>query len=111
MGKVIYLADFGLSHYHDAWRVQRAAHGHCRITDENVLLLTQHHPVVTLGYRRPREQLLLSAAELQEKGIALVEIERGGGATYHGPGQVVAYPIFSSLLRRCGVRNFVARLE
>src|SRR5205814_4598510 len=50
-------------------------------------------------------------AELAEKGIGVVEVERGGGATYHGPGQLVAYPIFSSLLRKCGVRDFVARLE
>jgi lipoyl(octanoyl) transferase len=76
-----------------------------------VLLLTQHDPVVTLGYRRPREQLRLSAVELSEKGIALVGVERGGGATYHGPGQLVAYPIFSSLLRPFGARGFVAGLE
>ena len=111
MRSMIYMANLGLSNYGQALRVQRALHAHCRATGENVLVLTQHDPVVTLGYRRPREQLWLSAAELAEKGIGVVEVERGGGATYHGPGQLVAYPIFSSVLRQCGVRDFVARLE
>ena len=52
-----------------------------------------------------------SSVLLAEQGLAVVETERGGGATYHGPGQLVAYPIFSSLLRRVGVRQFVEHLE
>src|SRR5262245_1739149 len=111
MRLLIYTMDLGVSDYRTALRVQRALHVLCRTTGENVLVLTQHYPVVTLGYRRLREQLRLPATELSEKGIALIEVERGGGATYHGPGQLVAYPIFSSLLRPCGVRGFVARLE
>ena len=111
MSTLLYTTDLGLCDYRVALRVQRALHARCRASGENALVLTQHYPVVTLGYRRLREQLRLSAAELAERGIALVEVERGGGATYHGPGQLVAYPIFSSLLRPGGVRGFVARLE
>ncbi len=111
VNRVIYTTDLGLCDYRVALRVQRALHARCRATGENALVLTQHYPVVTLGYRRLREQLRLPATELAEKGIALVEVERGGGATYHGPGQLVAYPIFSSLLRPFGVRGFVACLE
>jgi lipoate-protein ligase B len=111
MNPVIYTANLGLTDYRQALHVQYALHARCRITRENVLLLTQHNPVVTLGYRRPRAQLRLSGAELAERGIDLVEVERGGGATYHGPGQLVAYPIFSSLLRQGGIHSFVARLE
>jgi len=111
MHPVIYLADLGYSDYFAALRMQHALHARCQITRENALILTEHYPVVTLGYRRLKEQLRLSAVELREKGIALAEVERGGGATYHGPGQLVVYPIFSSLLRPCGVRGFVARLE
>jgi len=110
MGTVIDVVHLGLVPYREVWRLQHDCHARCRATGENILLLTEHEPVVTLGYRRPREQLL-SVSALERKGIAIVEVERGGGATYHGPGQLVAYPIFSSLFRSCGVRNFVARLE
>jgi lipoate-protein ligase B len=65
---------------------------------------------VTVGYRRSRDQLL-SVAMLERQGIPIIEVERGGGVTYHGPGQLVAYPLFSSLFRSCGVKNFIARLE
>jgi len=111
MGNVIFATSLGLSDYHQAWRLQRTFYTHCRTTGDNVLLLTEHYPVVTLGYRRPYEQVLLSAADLAEKGIDLITSERGGGATYHGPGQLVAYPIFSTLLRRYGIKEFIARLE
>ncbi|MBI3301213.1 MAG: lipoyl(octanoyl) transferase LipB [Deltaproteobacteria bacterium] len=111
MSRVIYVTNLGRSDYRQALRVQYALHARCRATGANTLVLTEHEPVVTLGYRRPTEQLRLSAAELAGRGIALVEVERGGGATYHGPGQLVAYPIFSSLLCSQGVRSFVARLE
>ena len=108
---LIYILDLGLSCYQEALQLQRQLHAACHATHENVLVLTQHYPVVTLGYRRQRTQLQLSVAELAALGISVVEIERGGGATYHGPGQLVMYPIFSSLFRCCGVRGFVASLE
>lgn len=111
MRTVIHTIDLGLTDYHHTLCLQRALHSRCRVSGENMLLLTQHYPVVTLGYRRLTEQLRLSVAELAEQGIALAAVERGGGATYHGPGQLVAYPIFSSLFRQCGVRGFIVRLE
>ncbi|MBI3795516.1 MAG: lipoyl(octanoyl) transferase LipB [Deltaproteobacteria bacterium] len=111
MRPLIYTTDLGPSDYRTALRMQHALHTRCRTTRENVLMLTEHYPVVTLGYRCLKEQLRLPATELTEKGITLAEVERGDGATYHGPGQLVVYPIFSSLLRPFGVRGFVARLE
>jgi lipoate-protein ligase B len=111
MHQKIFAVDLGLTDYALALRVQRALHARCQVTGENMLILTQHLPVITLGYRRPYEQLLVSVAELKERGIGLVETDRGGGATYHGPGQLVAYPIFSALLQRAGVREFISRLE
>ena len=110
MGTAIEVVHLGLVPYREVWRLQHDCHARCRITGENILLLTEHDPIVTLGYRRPREQLL-SVTTLEQEGIAIVEVERGGGATYHGPGQLVAYPIFSTLFRSWGVRKFITRLE
>lgn len=107
----IYTAKLGLCEYTQASQIQDVVHGHCVRTDANVLLLTEHLPVITLGYRRQREHLRYSANFFPERDITVVEAERGGGATYHGPGQLVAYPIFSSLVRRVGVRKFVHDLE
>ena len=107
----ILVASLGLTDYLWALRSQQSVHARCRKTGENVVLITEHYPVVTLGYRRQTEHLLRSRAELAEKGISLVASTRGGSATYHGPGQLVAYPIFSTLFRSYGVRAFIAHLE
>lgn len=107
----IMITTLGLTTYQHAWRVQQQCHNRCRSTGENIVLITEHFPVITLGYRRQEEQLRLSHSEFAAQGITLVESDRGGGATYHGPGQLVVYPIFSTLLRRCGVRQFVMLLE
>ena len=107
----IQVVSLGLTDYRWAWCLQQTVHARCQERGDNVLLITEHHPVVTLGYRRQAEHLRLSRVELKEKGISLVESARGGGATYHGPGQIVAYPIFSTLFRRHGVRIFISLLE
>jgi lipoyl(octanoyl) transferase len=107
----IQVVSLGLTDYLEAWRLQQTVHARCQARGTNMLLLTEHYPVVTLGYRRQGEHLRLSPGELAEKGISLVESGRGGGATYHGPGQIVAYAIFSTLFRRHGVRTFITLLE
>ena len=109
--QLIRLIRLGRTNYVQALLVQRAVHAHCVRSGENIVLLTEHNPVITLGYRRVLEHMRVPAEMLASRGIAVVETERGGGATYHGPGQLVAYPIFSSLLRRLGVRGVVAGLE
>ncbi|MGG6309689.1 lipoyl(octanoyl) transferase LipB [Paenibacillus macerans] len=57
------------------------------------LLLLQHPPTYTIGSQRHPEHLLLSPEQLQEQGISVFEIDRGGDITYHGPGQLVGYPL------------------
>lgn len=62
--------------------------------DEDLLILVQHPPVVTLGRRKADNKLPVSEDYLRSRGIELFEVERGGGVTFHGPGQLVGYPIF-----------------
>ncbi len=79
--------------------------------EENVLLMLEHPPVFTLGRRGGRENLKVSARFLKKHGVEVVQIERGGDITYHGPGQLVAYVIFDLNAGRKGVEDFVSRLE
>jgi lipoate-protein ligase B len=62
--------------------------------DQDVLVLVEHPPVVTLGRKKADNKLPVSEDYLRSRGIELFEVERGGGVTFHGPGQLVGYPIF-----------------
>lgn len=79
---------------------------------EDTLLLVEHDPVITMGRNAQEGNVLFSEAYLQSQGIDLREIERGGDATYHGPGQLVGYPIFDIKARHGrSIKTFVFRLE
>lgn len=77
----------------------------------DMVLLLEHAPVYTLGWRGGAESIIVPRERLEDRGIAVVETERGGFITYHGPGQLVAYPIVNITARRLGVADFVAALE
>jgi len=82
-----------------------------RLIDHNIVIVTEHSPVYTLGRRGSREHLLVSNAVLAEEGIPVVPVDRGGDITFHGPGQLVVYPIVQ--LYRSGLRipEYVSLLE
>jgi len=80
--------------YAEAWELQKAYVKQIdREERPETLLLLQHPPTYTIGTDRHPEHLLLSKEELQRRGISFFEIDRGGDITYHGPGQLVGYPI------------------
>lgn len=79
--------------------------------DEEYLFLVEHNPVVTLGKHAKENNVLFSKEMLHERGVEVFHIERGGDVTYHGPGQLVAYPIIDLELHHFGVKDYVNLLE
>ncbi len=76
-----------------------------------VMLLLEHEPVFTLGRSAAREHLLVGEEFLRKKGIEVYEVERGGEITYHGPGQIVGYPIVNLRFWQKDVHAFLRHLE
>ena len=77
----------------------------------DVLLLLQHPPVFTIGRFRGEEDIIVPPETLAREGIAVFHTNRGGGSTYHGPGQLVGYPIFNLKEKGLGVREYIWKLE
>ena len=111
---MIHVLHLGLVPYETALHLQRTLvqlRKAGRI--ENTLLLLEHPPVITLGRNARLENVLASPEFLAQRGVELHEIDRGGDVTFHGPGQLVAYPIFDlrSFEPKVGAVEFVRRLE
>lgn len=107
-----YRIDLGRMEYLKAWDLQRAlalVRSEQRIPD--VLLFVEHPPTYTLGRRARPEHLLVDKVSLARQGIAVYPVDRGGDITYHGPGQLVAYPILSLKGRPGGPGRYLRNLE
>jgi lipoyl(octanoyl) transferase len=110
--KEVKLIRTGISRYGPVWKLQQHLFRH--ITEQrsdNYLILTEHHPVITIGQKSNPAHLLASKAFLQQQGIELYHIDRGGDVTFHGPGQLVGYPILNLLDFRQDVRWYLRTLE
>jgi lipoyl(octanoyl) transferase len=85
----------GLVAYGDAWALQkRLAESRRAGLIDDTLLLLEHPHTYTIGRSGTRDHVYLSEHELSQRGITCLEVDRGGDVTYHGPGQLVGYPIF-----------------
>jgi lipoate-protein ligase B len=106
------LIDLGLTPYEEALTLQRrlaALRAEGRIGD--VLLLLQHPPVMTLGRAGKKRHLLVPESFLGALGIGFFEVDRGGDITYHGPGQLVGYPILDLVEHGRDLHRYLRRLE
>ena len=109
--RALHVRDLGRLPYRPALRLQRDLRDAVRAgAAPDTLLFVEHEPVVTLGRRGDRSGVLDPAA-LAALGIAVVPTERGGHVTYHGPGQIVAYPILDLRRFRTDLRWYIDRLE
>ena len=101
----------GVMEYCQAWELQRALARQVHEGEQpNTLLFLEHPPVYTIGRRGRRDQVLLDDAQLAELGISIHEADRGGEVTYHGPGQLVGYPVLD-LRQWGGPVRYVRTLE
>ena len=106
------VVDLGLMEYNFCWKLQQGIHeARRRNIIPDCLILVEHPGVMTFGRGRNRGNLLVSQQVLVKHGISCVNIERGGDVTYHGPGQLVGYPVFALKSHGIGVLDFVERLE
>ncbi len=77
----------------------------------DTLLIVEHHPVITIGRSGNRDNIVASRAYLEANGIKVHDITRGGDVTYHGPGQIVGYPVMDLTERGRDIRRYIHEME
>ena len=96
MDRTLTLINLGRTDYNQCLTLQRDIQKQrAKGSIENTLLITEHNPVFTLGRNHPIPNLKVSTRQIEAEGIPIVQTERGGDITYHGPGQLVAYGIIA----------------
>jgi lipoyl(octanoyl) transferase len=113
MTRRLAVQDLGQRGYRDVLELQRSL---CRQRmagelDEDILLLVEHEPVITLGRGTRPESLPVPVHALEQRGIEVFEVERGGDVTFHGPGQLVGYPVVDLRQHRQDLHWYLRRLE
>lgn len=106
------VVDLGVKDYNEALDLQYDyLEKRQNDTIDDALLLVEHPPVITLGRNADEENIVASKVILDKEHIQLVNINRGGDVTYHGPGQIVGYTIFDLRSNTIGIRKYVWTLE
>jgi lipoate-protein ligase B len=108
----VHVEDLGTVPYRDAWALQEAAHAEVVGGAEERILLVEHPPVITFGRRPGVDRNIVATPErLESRGVEVVPSDRGGDVTFHGPGQLVAYPIVRLIDHALSVGGYVRALE
>jgi lipoyl(octanoyl) transferase len=125
MSRKIRFQNIGRVSFDEGWKIQQNIQGElielklanksqpvCNQVDAvNHLLFCEHYPVFTIGKSGSDSNLLINKDIMEEKGVSLFHIDRGGDITYHGPGQIVGYPIFDLECFSIGVKEYIFKLE
>ncbi|HEY1012577.1 MAG TPA: lipoyl(octanoyl) transferase LipB [Herpetosiphonaceae bacterium] len=112
MARPLHIRRLGRVPYRDAWELQRelvALRAASEIPD--TLLLLEHPPTYTIGRSGGFDHLLVDRGELAARGAELIEVDRGGDITYHGPGQLVGYPILQIKEHGADLHRYLRMLE
>lgn len=117
MNKTIHYIDWGLKEYNEAWQDQERLFSATLdlkqqgMPTDNYLVFCEHPHVYTLGKSGDEQNLLLNYIQLQAQHASFVHTNRGGDITYHGPGQLVGYPIFDLANFGIGLRQYIEMME
>lgn len=117
MNKIIKPVDWGLIEYNQAWKEQETIFVETitrktqELETENYLIFCEHPHVYTLGKSGDEHNLLLNYIQLQANNAQFVHTNRGGDITYHGPGQIVGYPILDLANFGIGLKEYIHRIE
>ena len=117
MKNTIQFVDWGMTEYNEAWSKQEElfndaiAHKSNGEPTTNTLIFCEHPHVYTLGKSGDEHNMLLNYIQLQAKDAVFVKSNRGGDITYHGPGQLVGYPIFDLANFDLGLKQYIHNIE
>ena len=106
------IVDLGRTGFLEAYNIQLAlVKKISQGLEENTLIITEHNPVITIGRKGTFSNIFKTKEYLASRGIEVISADRGGDVTYHGPGQVVAYPVFKLENEAKDIHNFLRYLE
>ncbi|NLC67433.1 MAG: lipoyl(octanoyl) transferase LipB [Clostridiaceae bacterium] len=110
--KKITVVKLGMVEYQDALELQEKLLGEVQEGErEDILLLVEHSPVITIGRSGKRSNILVPEDVLKSSGVQIYDVNRGGDVTYHGPGQVVGYPIMDLKKHGRDIKEFVRKIQ